>query len=402
MLQQAISRLFRAQHYWRSISFDEIAELYVSRLLTVFAANIVSTFAIIYLYTLGYSVLFIATFFGLGFVFKVFFSVPAAQYAAFVGPKHGILLANIMRVPTLVAFALVPEYGLPAVLVFGLFQHMSNTLYDLCYMIDFSKVRNISHTGKELGTMQVIEKVARVLSPLLGGIIATLYSPQAAILIACGLFIGAALPLFRTVEPTIVRRRLYIKGFPWRLAWRSLCSEIAVGFDFSTSGLAWSLWLGVFVFGALGSGVYAAMGGLASLGVLVSMVAAWTFGSIIDRRKGHILLTIGAVLNSTVHVFRSFVSTPAGVVAANIANETATSAYAMPFMRVTFDIADRSGFRITYLMLIEMALNTGAALACGVIVVALFFVDQQAALQTLFAVAAGVGLLLLFSRRLAK
>ncbi len=402
MLHQIISRLFRAQHHWRSVSFDEIAELYVSRLLTVFAVNIVSTFAVIYLYLLGYSVLFIATFFGLGFLFRAFFSIPAAQYAAFFGPKHGILLANVLRIPALVAFALVPQYGLPAVIAFGLFQYTSNTLYDLCYMIDFSKVRSLGHTGKELGTMQVMDKIAKVLGPLAGGIVASYYGPQVAILIACGLFIGAAVPLFRTVEPTILRRRLHINGFPWRLAWRSLCSEVAIGFDVSTRGLAWSLWLGVFIFAALGSGVYVALGGLASLGVLVSMLAAWTFGVMIDRNKGHILLSVGTIVSSIVHLFRPFITAPAGVVAANIANETAASAYEMPFMRVMFDVADSSGFRITYLMLIEIALNSGAALACGVIVAALLVFEPKAALQLLFIVAAGVELLLLFSRRQAK
>ena len=45
MIGRIISRLLRRRHYWRSVSFDQIAELYTSRLITVFAANIVNLFA---------------------------------------------------------------------------------------------------------------------------------------------------------------------------------------------------------------------------------------------------------------------------------------------------------------------------------------------------------------------
>ncbi|MCA9340366.1 MAG: MFS transporter, partial [Candidatus Saccharibacteria bacterium] len=208
MFQRIVSRLFRARHYWRSVSFDEIAELYVSRLMTVFAASIVSTFAVIFLYELGYSIVFIAAFFGIGYVFKIFFAIPAAQFAAYFGPKRGTLVANILRIPTLVSFALVPEYGLPAIIGFGLFQHMSNTLYNICYTTNFSKVRSLEHSGRELGIMNVLEKVAKIVSPLVGGIIATTFGPVVAIWLACIVFVLAALPLFRSMEPTRVRSRL--------------------------------------------------------------------------------------------------------------------------------------------------------------------------------------------------
>ena len=53
MLRNIFSRIFRARHYWRNVSFDEMAELYISRLITVFAINVVNLFAAVYLYKLG-------------------------------------------------------------------------------------------------------------------------------------------------------------------------------------------------------------------------------------------------------------------------------------------------------------------------------------------------------------
>ena len=63
MIQSFIHRIFARRHYWRVASFSEIAELYTSRLLFTFAMNIVNLFAAVWLYKLGYSVLYIALFY---------------------------------------------------------------------------------------------------------------------------------------------------------------------------------------------------------------------------------------------------------------------------------------------------------------------------------------------------
>lgn len=402
MFRQLIHRIFRRRHYWRIVSFDEIAELYTSRLLTTFAINIVNLFAAIYLYRLGYSLMFIAVFYGSIYFIKVPFSYISAKYVAYFGPKHGIFLAGLIRVPSLIAFMFASTYGLPAVIIFGVLQQLSSTLYDLSYLVDFSKVKNSEHVGKEIGTMQVIDKVARIASPLVGGVIASVYKPEVTIAIACGLFIISAWPLLRTVEPTITRRRLRFEGFPWRLARASLISESVVGFDFVASGMTWTLFISIYIFSGLGNDVYAALGGLASLGVLVSVVTAWTFGQIVDKHKGEILLSAGTIVNVILHAFRPFTTSAAGVMGVNIANETATSAYSIPFTRVTFDVADTSGFRITYMMFIEMMLNIGASLGCFVLALCLHIFGSEEGMKAMFIVAAMYEMLLLISRRAAK
>ena len=48
----------------------------------------------------------------------------------------------------------------------------------------------------------------------------------------------------------------------------------------------------VFIFAGLHENIYMALGGLASLGVAVSMVAAWAFGRLVDRHKGDVLLML--------------------------------------------------------------------------------------------------------------
>lgn len=405
MLQKLIYRIFSGRHYWRLASFDEIAELYASRLITVFAVNIVNMFAAVYLYKLGYSVVFIASFYALLYAGRVLFSIPVAKYAAYFGPKHGILLGNILRIPSLAAFAFVPfagQYAVWAVIAFGVFQQMSATFYELCYYVDFSKVKNNMHVGKEIGTMQIIEKIAKILSPLVGGALASIYGAEVTLVFATVLFIIAAFPLMRTVEPTKTRAKLKLSGYPWQMTFPSLLAQSVSGYDFVASGLAWTLFVTLFVFSGLGDSVYAALGGLASLGVLVSMLASWTFGQMVDRHKGGVLLSVGTIVNAVIHVFRPFVSSGAGVVGVNIASETATSAYVMPFTRVMFDVADSSGFRITYLMYIEMTGCIGAALACAVLALSVSTLGVKEGMVAAFIIAAAYELILLVARRAAR
>lgn len=405
MFQRLISFVLRGRHYWRGVSFDEIAELYTSRLLTVFAINIVNLFAAVYLYRLGYSLAFIALFYGVFYVLRIPFALLMAKFVAYYGPKHGVLFASLLRILSLAAFAFVPvagEYALLAIAAFGFFQQLSASAYEIAYTTDFSKVKHQAHAGKEIGTMQMIEKIAKVASPLAGGAIASAWSPQATIILAALLFVASVIPLFATAEPTTTRNRLRVSGFPWRLAAPSLVAQTVVGADFVVSGMVWTLFITVTIFTTLHDNIYVAIGGLASLGVLASVVAAWVFGRLVDKHRGGLLLTLGVIVNTITHGFRPFITTTPGVMGVSIVNESATSAYTLPLTRVLFDVADSSGFRITYLMYAEMCLAFGAALASLLLWLALQFLAPYYAFAALFVFGAVYELLLLGCRRAAR
>ena len=294
------------------------------------------------------------------------------------------------------------DHALWAIAAFGFFQQLSASAYEISYITGFSKVKHAAFAGKEIGTMQIIEKLAKVVSPLVGGAIATAWSPQVTIILAAALFAVSALPLFASVEPTTTRVRLKVRGFPWRLALPSVVSQSVVGFDFVASGTIWALFVTVFVFTGVGDTIYVALGGLASLGVLVSIAAAWMFGQLVDRHKGDVLLVAGIIVNTITHLFRPFIQTPAGVMGVSVVNESATSAYTLPFTRAVFDVADSSGYRITYIMFSEMFLAFGAALSCGVLFGFLHLLDAKSAFIALFVFAAFYELIMLVCRRAAR
>ena len=399
MLQSFIHRLLERRHFWRYATFDEIAELYASRVMRLLAQYMINLFIALYLYQLGYEIFFIVAYFAISFAFRSIVSYPTALLIAKFGPKHGILAGNLLYIPALVCFTLVPEYGLSAIIGFGFFQALSMVVYDFSYLVDFSKVKHIEHAGKEIGYMQILERLTASLSPLLGGLIAFLIAPEVTMWLSAILFALASLPLLRTSEPVKTNQKLEFRGFPWKTTWRGIVAETAVGWDNFVSNTVWVLFITVVVFAGSGSDIYLKVGALASITIVTSFIAAYAFGRLIDRRRGGDLLRIATVANAATHFFRAFVTTPTAVAGANITNEIATTGYSMAFQRGVFDSADSSGRRIVYLFFIEVAMNFGAMLACLVFMLLLLLLPTSAQAMQVFFVVTAIYVLLVMSAR---
>lgn len=402
MIQRLIHRLLLRRHFWRYATFSEVAELYASRLMRLFALKIVSVFTSVFLYQSGFELSFIA-FFWLGFyIVKVIFAWPGAKLIAAVGPKHATLFSNIVSAAAMVflPFTNHPEFGLIALGLWCALQACSSSMNDLAYLVDFSKVKNIEHAGKEIGYMTIIEKVATGVSPLIGGLLAFWAGPEVVMIISGLFFLFSAVPLLMTAEPIATHRSLDFSGFPWRLTARSLLAEVAIGIDIFTTLTAWSLFMIVAVFTSGTDQVYAEIGFVSSVTLVVSLFISYLFGRLIDRRRGWELLKAATLGNSLLHIIRGVVTTPAGVIMTNTLNEAATSGYNMPFMRGMFDTADRSGKRVEYLFLIEIAVNIGGALA-AMTLGGLFLVFEGILSLQIFFVLAGLATLLIVTPKFA-
>lgn len=398
MIHRFIHSLLLRRHFWRYATFDEVAELYASRLLRMFAVHMVSLFIVVYLYNQGYSLVFIALYLAVYFLAKVPLAFVAAAITGWFGPKRMILLANLLYIPAMILFTQVPEAGtshaLTMIALFGVFQSLSATIYDYAYMVNFSKVKHAEHAGKELGYMHIVEKVASIISPIVGGLLATLFDPAVIMIVAACLFASSALPLLRTAEPIKTRQRVKWAGFPWRTTWRSMVAQTGVGFDVVTTGSMWSLFLLTMVFVTQQDGIYAIIGVLTAIGMAVAFISAFVFGRLIDKRAGGVLLKYGIIVKSLGHMMRPLTGNMVGAVAINAGSEVATTGYSMAFTRGMFDVADYSGFRLTYLLCIEIAVNIGASLAAAVAGLLFYLTEPRFAFMLFFVFAAGYVLII--------
>lgn len=400
MIQKFFHNLLLRRHFWRYATFSEVSELYTARVLRTVALRLAGAFMSIYLYQLGYSISLIALFWAGFYLFKAVAALPLARFVAWIGPKHAILISNLLYIPAMIMFVMIPEYGPNLLYPTLILQGLSAAMYMISYMIDFSKVKSMQHAGKEIAYMNVFEKVASGISPLIGGVLALFFGPQFVLIIAAILFAFAAAPLFKTGEPVTIHQKLQFRGFPWRLLFRHSLAQWSNGFDVFASGTVWSLYIAVIIIGVTADNneIYAITGAFISVIFIVALIASYIYGKIIDRNKGGTLMKAATIGNSLTHLMRPFVVSPVTIVGLNAANELATTGYTLPYTRALFDNADISGARTTYLGVIEVISNIGACMAALFLSIVAAIYGEEVALRSFFFVTAGVVLLVLTAR----
>lgn len=399
MLKRFIHTFMLRRHFWRYATLSEVAELYTSRMLRLLAMTLAGSLVSIYLYQTGYSLAFIGYFWAIYYTFAACTALPMASLVAWIGPKHAILWSNMLFIPAMIAFALLPEWGTWLLIPVVILQATSSVLYIIAYTTDFSKVKSIDHAGKELALMNMVEKATIGLSPLLGGLLAFLFGPQVVLIIAACAFLGAALPLLQTAEPIKRRQKLKFRAFPWHLLRRTALAKFAVGYDFLTSGIVWSLFVSITIIGISSSNeVYAINGLLLSVVVFAAIGASYVYGKLIDNRRGWELLQVSIIVNSLTHITRPFIATPVSAAGLNAINEAATSGYMMAYHRGVFDNADRSGQRIVYIGVGEVLSCLGAATSAFLLGLAATFFSEGTSFQLVFFATAAVVLLILTAR----
>lgn len=389
MLRKLIYHLLERRHYWRTVGFSELAELYSSRLLRLMAVNLVTGIVGIYMYQLGYPIWSIVLFSVCYFAVKGAMSIPSAYFVARFGPKHAAFFSTFLNIPGLIALTQLEGTGVGALVVFGLLQGTSVSLYWIAYHVAFSKAKHPDHAGKELSFMYIAEKIGTGLSPLLGGLIAFMFGPEWTMVAACVLMMGSVGPLFLTPEPVRTHQKIIFRGFNWRATWTHFVSAASVGADMVVSVHIWAVYVAVAIFGTTSNVVYAQIGGLLSISYIASVAFSRIYGVLIDRRRGDDLLKTSVIGDSLLMLSRPFVSTPLGVVFINTANEATTSGYTMPYLKGEYDMADSlPGYRIVYITLMEIASCIGIVIIGLIMMGLVLLLGDIRGLQASYVVAA--------------
>ncbi len=395
MIQHFLHLFIRRTHFWRSVSISEMAELYSSRMLRVVAMQMMGGFSAVYFYQLGYSLQWLAWYFVIYFGIRVLMSPLIALTVARYGPKHGTLISNILFVISAFIMVAIPVWGVWGFALLVPISGFSRSLYDACYLVDFSKVKHIDHSGKELGIMQIIERVMLAIGPILGGIVALVFGPIIMILVAGLLMLGSALPLFFTSEPVKVHQKITLRHFNIKIAWKPMIAQIAAGIDMNASGVMWSLFIVIVVFGSINNGSYLQLGILSSVALFASIAISYVYGKLVDNHKGRTLLKLSVIGDFIVYLTRPFVATPFQVASVNVANEVVTTGYMLPALRGIFDTADGlPGYRIVYVTAMTTMLVVGDTLAMLLLAILTSFMSDQDALRNIYFIFAPIMLVI--------
>ena len=388
-----------SRHFWRTVSFSEMSQLHIARLVRTIAINLGAGLIAVYMYKIGYSLVYISLFWVAYFMLKVVIMLPLAQLIASIGPRKSIIISNFLYVPSMIAFMFVEQYAMPMLVVTVIFQTSSAALYDMGYLVGLSRLsRDSSKGGRAVAMMKIAETVAKGLSPLIGGILAMMFDPRASLVVSLLFFVLASIPLIKMVDSMKTGFRLAPWGFNWKQATQSLLVQIPIGFDYYASTTAWSLFLVVLVFASGGNEVYAKLGALTSLILVVSLVSAYAYGKLIDKKAGGQLLVWTAIGSVVSNLFRVFVRTPIAAIGTNAAHEMMATGYSMAYTRGMMDTANQTGYRVFYVAMTQLTVNLGAGLAALVLAVIIALLGDSIGFSVFYAITSVVVIGIAFVR----
>ena len=388
-----------SRHFWRTASFSEIGQLHIARLVRTIAINLGAGLIAVYMYKIGYSLVFISLFWVAYFMLKVVIMLPLAQLIASIGPRKSIIISNFLYVPSMIAFMFVEQYAMPMLVITVIFQTSSAALYDMGYLVGLSRLsRDSSRGGRAVAMMKIAETVAKGLSPLIGGILAMMFDPRASLVVSLLFFVLASMPLIKMVDSMKTGFRLAPWGFNWKQATQSLLVQIPIGFDYYASTTAWSLFLVVLIFASGGNEVYAKLGALTSLILVVSLVSAYAYGKLIDKKAGGQLLVWTAIGSVVSNLFRVFVRTPIAAIGTNAAHEMMATGYSMAYTRGMMDTANQTGYRVFYVAMTQLTVNLGAGLAALVLAVIIALLGDSIGFSVFYAITSVVVIGIAFVR----
>ncbi len=369
-LIQTILDFIRNKHLYRKASFNKMSALYISRVLRVVALNLSSVFIYIYLYNNGSDIFEIIGFMLFYYGFRMFTVVPMGVILAKIGSRKMLLLGNLLQAPMLVLFTLTDKIGIKAVILGMIFKAFGEVSYSLAHNIIFSEVKNRKNSGKEIGFMMIFEKIAIVVTPLIGALMMTYLNPRVTIWVSSVLLVVASMPLF--VIKGLDKKGYYLnfRGFPWRAYNSIFFGQLGRGFIHISSAF-----LPVFIasFVAVKKGGYGIVGISSSITAFFGLVVAFLTGKILDKSDCHkqrkvfkasvVLVALGVLMTGAIKDDLTIAITSAIF-------GFAMTIFAIVYSKGRYDAADKCGSRVLYEIIIHLLWS----LSCFISTVVLYLI----------------------------
>ncbi len=359
------------------------------------AVSLVGIFAPVYFYKLGYGIPTIFMFFAVFFTARIVWDFIGGYLVARVGPKHAMIAAYILQIIAFAMLTSIERVSWPPSLI-AVFWGGANSIFFVAFHTDFSKIKHKDHGGKELGWLNIMERVGLMLGPVVGGAIATWVHPSATFGASVAMYIFALIPLFFTGEAVSTHQKLHFSGLKFSQVKSDLLSYCAISIENNLCINMWPLYVAVFIFT---SNTYLQLGVVSTIGVLLAMLAAMTIGKIIDEKRGRTLLRVAATCNAVLHLIRPLLTSFGGVLALNTLNEITTVGYRMPYTKGMYDAADEyPGYRIVYIVFMEAFASVAKAFAYWM----LFLLSMVVMYKSLFFIVFIVGFVASFGIMLER
>jgi len=393
MIKNLLHQILRHRHFWRTENFNELNELYIAMLVRGLSLSMMGLFVPIFLLSIGYSLTAILMILCAYFITRVFSDIGAAFLVARFGPKHVMVLGQVLFALSSLLFLTLEQMQWPLIML-GAVWGASQSCFFLSFDTDFSKIKHQMHSGKELSYLDIMGKLGAIVGPILGGIVSIILGPQYIFAISTVLMVFGLLPLFKTAEPTRTRQKLDYRGFAKKDISKSLTAITATHLENTLSIVMWPLFLALFVLP--GDSVFIKVGILSSFSILMAILAARYVGRLVDERQGRRVLHMSTVINAIMHLVKPFVSSYGVAFGVGAVNEAVTVGYRLPFFKGYYDQTDEyPGHRIVYISITESYSSFVKAAVYGFLVLISTVVNPRVTLTVAFMIAAVASLLIM-------
>ena len=366
----------------------EITELYISVMIQNFANSMVSLFAPIYLYSIGYDVRQVVLFYFLLQLFYFFILPLGGKIAVRIGFEHSILYSIPFIILYLMCLYFSVNFGF-LLYIAPLLGAVGRALFWPAYHADLAYYGDYRQSGSELSMIRILALMSAAVGPLVGGLILS-YSNFGILIIAfAAVMFASIIPLFSTKERFEPGNFSYWYGFR-QLFLKGTIKRMFGMMGFGEQWVAVCIWP-LFIYTIIQTYFY--IGLLVGGATLVTVIFVLIVGKIVDKYNEKALIRGSAILHSFIWISRIFAITPMFVFLTDMASKMLRNSVDVPVFSLVYARARRTKNYMKTIIVADLGLNLGKTLIALIILVIFCFTDNIA---YAFIPAAAASLLYLF------
>lgn len=360
--------IHKEQQFFPNTVPRPLKELYLSSAISNFAISALLLFEPIYLYTLGFPLWKIMMFYFLTYVLYFFLMPLGGKLAKRKGFEHGMMYGSVALVAYLMLLLAVPYHPTFFYAALGMLA-IEKTLFWPGFHADFAFFSQQGERGREIGFAAILESLAGILGPFLGGVIIVAFGFPTLFIAVCVMALLSVAPLLSTKEQFTPTEFSY--GEQYRVLAAPENRRRAIGYLGYAEELivltVWPIFIFVTIGNAAGTGVAIALSALAT--ATITAIS----GHMTDNHHRREVLRAGTLLYAAGWLLRLFVRNGASVFFVDFFSRTSKNMLTVPVMSELYAFANDHHGVVKSVIFFEMALTVGKACAAGFLMVIFFF-----------------------------
>ena len=307
-----------------------------------FAIGMITIFVPIYIYqycnSLSLTLLFFAGIYGLQGIFVPF----GGQIMMKIGLKKAMLLSHPFFWGFYICLLLF-EFSWLFVVLSVILHTLGVILFWPAYHTIFVRSTERKKLGKEVGKLNFAAALPGILAPTIGGTIIFLFGYPALFIAVLCVLLASAIPLFLSSDVYQIYTDSYLKAHKRIFKKENRYHNLAfafIGMETVINTCIWPLFLIILSIG------YVAIGGIATVGLIVALLFALYIGRITDKINKTKLLFIGSILNSGAWLGKFFVVSPVSAFLAQSFYRFSRTAAGIPFQTIVYKKAEDKGAEV--------------------------------------------------------